>query len=478
MMLTGMLVALPLLVMPFEMQDYQFARSFIAPATFSFLCGMLLFIMGRNSKGTDDNFSWKISMQHSSAIVLFAWIWGILIGAIPFFVSGQLGLVQSMFESISGWTTTGLSVMDVSTTPKIFLFHRSFMQFCGGLGFVMMMNMLTQEKQSMRLYHAEGHDDKLLPNLRKTTQLIFLMYGSLLAAGTVLYRIVGMRIFDSLLHAMCALSTGGFSTRLLSIGEYNSIGIELVTILLMLFGTTNFAVLFLLSRLKWKEVVRVSEVKLLFLLVMLGIPVFAFGLLQNHQYTDLQSIRIAAFNVISAISTTGYSSIDFSKLPAISLGIIILMMLIGGGIGSTAGGIKLERVCISFKVIAQSLRTRMNPTRSIHLGYYYKAQGKVILDDKAILETTAYVLSYLTIMAIGTLLLSFTAHATLTDALFEFASAFGTVGLSIGITTANLNDGALLIEMFAMILGRLEIFIVFIAIHSSIELLRLKAKRR
>lgn len=477
MMLIGILVLIPLLIVPFDVQNYHFAWNFVVPAVFSLLCGFLLFLYGGRRSVTAGSLGWKTSIQQSSIIVLFAWVWGICIGAFPFFASGQLGLIQSLFESISGWTTTGLSVMDTSVTPKIFLFHRSFMQFCGGLGFVMMMNMFIQEKQSMRLYHAEGHSDKLVPNLRKTTQLIFIMYGGLLIAGTMLYQIVGMNFFESLLHAMCALSTGGFSTRLGSIGEYNSIGIELVTILLMVFGTTNFAVLFLIFKMKWRQVVRVSEVRLLVGLLCLGIPVFAFGLQKSHQYMGMDAFRIAVFNVISALSTTGYSSIDFREMAPASLGVIVLMMLIGGGIGSTAGGLKLERAYIGLKVIALHFRTRINPARSIHPGFFYKAQGKYMIDNKVILETSAHILCYLSIVGIGTILLATTANTNLLDALFEFASAFGTVGLSIGITNPNLGSAALLVEMFAMVLGRLEIFIVFIAIHSSIELMQLRQQK-
>ena len=130
--------------------------------------------------------------------------------------------------------------MDVTVTPHIYLFHRSFMQFCGGLGFVLMMMLLVQGKQSMNLFNAEGHPDKLKPNLKKTAQAIGLMYGGFLVAGTAAYVVSGMDVFGAICHAMCALSTGGFSTKLNSIGEYASLPIEGVTIVLMLIGTTNF----------------------------------------------------------------------------------------------------------------------------------------------------------------------------------------------------------------------------------------------
>lgn len=474
MVLTGILVSVPLLVLPYFTPELGYAWAFLIPSSFSLISGFLLFTLGKFIKGLYDNSSWKLSMQKSSILVLFAWTWGILVGAIPFVLSNQLGLIQSLFESISGWTTTGLSVMDVSVTPRIFLFYRSFMQFCGGLGFVMMMNVFVQEEQSMRLYHAEGHSDKLLPNLRKTSQLILLMYSILLVGGTLSYIFTGMGVFESLMHSMCALSTGGFSTRLWSIGEYNSLGIELVTIVLMLFGTTNFAVLFLIFRFKWKQTVKVSEVRLLFWLLLFGISIFAFGLFQTHQFTGVDSLRVSVFNVVSALSTTGYSSIDFSKIPSVSLGVIILMMLIGGGIGSTAGGIKLERIFISLKVIALHFHTRIHPSRNIHPGYYCKAQGKFMIDDKLIIETTAHVISYLSIIIIGAFALAITSGATFQEALFEFSSAFGTVGLSIGITNPSTNIGTLLVEMLGMVLGRLEIFIVIVAFKSSFELIRTK----
>lgn len=164
MLLSGLLVVVPLIILPFYTQDKSYALSFIIPSISSVAIGAIACLVGRKD---DSKFEWRSSMQRGSLTVLFAWGWGVLIGALPFVMSGQLTFVQALFEAVSGWTTTGLSVMDVSVTPHIFLFHRSFMQFCGGLGFVMMMVMLVQDKQSMNLYNAEGHPDKLMPNLKK-----------------------------------------------------------------------------------------------------------------------------------------------------------------------------------------------------------------------------------------------------------------------------------------------------------------------
>lgn len=470
MVLVGMLVAMPLVVLPFYPEDEIYAPSFAVPAVFSILAGIVVCLSTGHSK--DGNFEWKATMQRSSLTVLFAWICGILVGAVPFIISGQLSYLQAIFESISGWTTTGLSVMDVSVTPHIFLFHRSFMQFCGGLGFVMMMVMLVQGKQSMNLYNAEGHPDKIMPNLRKTAQAIFLMYSSFLAAGTYLYRIAGMNLFDAVLHAMCALSTGGFSTKLNSIGEYNNIPVEIITIILMLIGTTNFAVLMLLAKLKLRQIFRVSEVKFMLLILLVIVPLTGMSLSSELNMSMEEGFRHAVFDVASALSTTGYSTMSYTSWPPFAIGVLILMMLTGGGIGSTAGGIKMSRVYIMMRVALLNIRKRISPARKIEAPYYIKAQGKTSIDHALINDTVGFIVCYLGIFIVGTMLTALTAECTLTEAMFEFASALGTVGLSIGITSPSAAPGTLVVEMFGMLLGRLEIFIVLIGIYSGINVLK------
>jgi len=474
MLLIGLLVAIPLVIVPFYPQDSVFAVSFIFPSLFSILAGSIVCLVGKKD---DSEFEWRSSMQRSSITVLFAWGWGVLVGAIPFVISGQLTFVQALFESVSGWTTTGLSVMDVSATQHIFLFHRSFMQFCGGLGFVMMIIMLVQDKQSMNLYNAEGHPDKLLPNLKKTARTICLMYNSFLFAGIVAYVIAGMSLFDAINHSMCSLSTGGFSTRLNSIGEYNSFSIEIITIILMLIGTTNFAVLSLLTRRKWRQVIRVSEVKFMFLLLLAFVPITAFSLISDMNMSIGEGLRRALFDVSSALSTSGYSSMSYASWPPLSISMLILTMLIGGGIGSTAGGIKLSRVYLMLRITLQNIRKRLLPPRNVESPYYFRAQGKTKIDSELAMDTTGFVSSYLCLYIIGTLLLTVTADCSLAEAMFEFASSLGTVGLSIGLTCPSTGAATLVVEMVGMIFGRLEIFIVFICAYSIGSALKQKLER-
>lgn len=469
MLLVGVLVSVPLIVLPFYPGEAVFTLPFVLPALGSAAAGGAVCLRRENNGGQTE---WRSTLRQSSLTVLFAWGWGVLIGALPFVIGDQLTFVQALFEAVSGWTTTGLSAMDVTLTPHIYLFHRSFMQFCGGLGFVMMMIALIQGKQSMNLYNAEGHPDKLRPNLKHTAQSIFLMYNGFLAAGTAAYVLAGMNVFDGVCHAMCALSTGGFSTRLNSIGEYNSLPIEVVTIVLMLIGTTNFAVLMLLVKGKWRQAIRVSEVKFMLLLLLVFVPLTALSLAGGMGMSAGEGFRRAFFDVSSALSTTGYSSMSYVFWPPLAVGVLILMMLIGGGIGSTAGGIKLTRVYLMLRFAILNIRRRLSPARSVEAPHYIKAQGKTPIDDALAADTTGFVVCYLVLFLAGTLLITVTARCSLTEAMFEFASALGTVGLSIGLTTPATGAATLIVEMFGMMLGRLEIFIVLIGAYSGFSMLK------
>ena len=463
MILIGLLVIAPLAILPFYPQDMGCAVFFLLPGLLSVLAGGLVCAFGkREAYFSSDRLT---AHRHSNNSVLFTWFWGIAVGAMPFFLSGQLKFVQSLFESVSGWTTTGLSVMDVTQTSHIFLFYRSFMQYCGGLGFVMMMVMLVSGKRTMDLFNAEGHPDKLMPNLKRTAQTVFEMYIIFLILGTVAYVVCGMPLFDSLCHAMCSLSTGGFSTRLNSIGEYHSLPIEIVTIVLMLIGATNFAVLLLLLRRKWRQAMQVSEMRFLFLLLLIFVPLMALSLSRELGMGLGEGLRHALFNASSALSTSGYVTMSYESWPSCAIGLMTLLMLIGGGIGSTAGGLKLTRVYLILRMIGLNVKRKLLPQRCVDAPTYVKAQGRTKIDEELCSDTVGFVGCYLLLFIAGVLLLTQTAGCGLETAMFEFASALGTVGLSIGLTGTTTNNATLVVEMVGMILGRLEIFIVLTGVY-------------
>lgn len=343
------------------------------------------------------------------------------------------------------------------------------MQYCGGLGFVLMMVMLVSGKRSMDLFNAEGHPDKLMPSLKQTAQTIFEMYIVFLILGTAAYAVCGMPLFDSLCHAMCSLSTGGFSTKLNSIGEYHSLSIEIVTIVLMLIGTTNFAVLLLLLRGKWRQAAKVSEVRFLFLLLLIFVPMMALSLSGGLGLGVGESLRHALFNAASALSTTGYATMPYESWPSFAIGLMILLMLIGGGIGSTAGGLKLTRVYLILRMVGLNIKKKLHPQRCVDAPTYVKAQGRTKIDEELCSDTVGFVGCYLLLFIVGTMLLTLTSGCALEKAMFEFASALGTVGLPIGLTGSMANNATLIVEMVGMILGRLEIFIVLTGAYCGLH---------
>lgn len=324
----------------------------------------------------------------------------------------------------------------------------------------------------MNLYSAEGHPDKIMPNIKRTAQAIFVIYNICLLLGSIAYYAAGMTWFDSICHCMCSLSTGGFSTKLMSIGEYDSLSIEIITIVLMLIGTTNFAALLLLARGKVRSFFRVSEVKFMFILLAIFIPPTAVSLANGLGISFWEGMRKSAFDVVSALSTTGYSTMSYADWPDFAIGVLILMMIIGGGIGSTAGGIKISRVYLMLRLCALQIKKKLAPGSSIETSYYIKASGKTPIDDEVADDTTGFVIAYFFIYVIGTLAMTVTADCTLTEAMFDFASSLSTVGLSIGITGPMTNDATLVVEILGMMLGRLEIFIVVIGLTFGFKKLK------
>lgn len=467
--LIGILILCPLIVLPFYPEDIVHAPNFLIPGLGSILLGILICLFLKK-KNTETNALY--TGYQGNLMVLYVWGYSFVVGGLPFLISGQLNFVQSVFESVSGWTTTGLSVMDVSQVTPIYLFYRAFMQFCGGLGFVMIMTAFIQGKLNMNLYYAEGHSDKMMPNLQHTVRAVVGVYLSCFAVGTIAYVICGMPIFDSITHTMCALSTGGFSNQVDSLGAYQSIPMEVVTIILMLIGTTNFYVLILAARRQWREVWKVSEVRFLAALLAIFVPILGCGLSVSLYCSLGEGMRLSVFNIVSALSTSGFSTMSYATWPEYAIAAMILLMLIGGGIGSTAGGIKLTRVLIILKASWQNVKKKISADRSYSKQYFYRPQGKTPIDANLLEGTTSFAAIYLILFVIGTIGISITTGANLSQSMFEFSSALGTVGLSIGLTGPQTDSATLLIEICGMVLGRLEIFVVLTGAYSAIALIK------
>jgi trk system potassium uptake protein TrkH len=460
------MLLIPLLLLPFFPGEIKYARFFIIPSAVSVALGFLLIKLFQKSEKL------PISYSIGATIVVFAWIYGWLAGAVPLYMCGQFSISQALFESMSGWTTTGLTVALPDQLPHIVVFWRSLMQYAGGFGFALVMMSLIIGVNTTGAFYAEGHTDEIVPHLRKSALIIIKIYLIYLAIGSISYVFAGMNFFDAVNHCMAALSTGGFSTHNDNISWYKSFPIEIVSIILMIVGNFNFAVHHLAFSGKWKSVLSNDEVRATFITLLIFIPLFFFAI-QPHSADygvggNSNVIRISVFECVSALTTTGFNSITYTSpiLPALPSFILILLMCLGGHTNSTAGGIKQYRVAVFFRAIYWSLKEMFLPRTAVMSFTVMKNENPSFLKDKNIREILLYICLFLATFAIGSLTLMFMGNSVI-QSMFEFSSAMGTAGLSTGITSVSTPAPVLWVLLAGMFLGRLEFFaILFVIIRA------------
>ncbi|WP_129595894.1 TrkH family potassium uptake protein [Anaerophilus nitritogenes] len=467
----GFALLLPLLLLPVYSQEANETAYFIIPSLIAICLG---YVMRRKLKCVKEV---TLTLQEGGVIVLLAWISATIFCAMPFIISGKLNFTQAVFEAVSGLTTTGLSVVDVTKTSHIFLMWRSIMQFIGGAGLAVIMLSAIIGPHGLGLYNAEARSDKLLPNVAKSTKLIMIIYTGYILSGIILYILAGMPWFDAINHSIAAVSTGGFSTRAESIGAYNSLSIELITLILMILGTINFAAHYVLLKGQIKKFFQIGEIRFMFFLLAFIVPLVAFFSLTRLYGSISQGIRVAIFELTSALSTTGFSTVGYTNWNGFAIFMMIVVMLIGGGAGSTAGGIKQYRVYVMLKSLVWNIKSYLLPKNSVRQDYVVRPDGKFYVSSEHKIETSNFITLYILTYIIGISILLIHGYS-LQDAMFEIASSLGTVGLSVGVTSADAPSMVLWTESFGMMLGRLEFFVVFFASMKIIKDIKFMIKRR
>lgn len=468
----GFLIVCPALLVFFFPAEWTFSQVFIFTGGAVFIMAFLLRMFFRPSP--ED----ALGYDEGAVIVVLSWIVAIIAGSVPFASSG-LNWTQAIFEATSGWTTTGLSVVDVAKASPLILFFRSLMQLAGGAGLAILMLSALTGPAGISLTAAEGRQDQLVPNVRQSTRLVVSLYLCYVLAGILALKLAGMEWFSAVNHAFCALSTGGFSTRLESIGNWNSAQIEWITMVLMLLGTTNFLISYALLKGKIRQALRNGEIHLLAVATFLFCgALFWTTTRQIFPEFGLQ-LRTALFQTLSALSTTGYSTVDLRTWTDSSWLFMIILMLIGGGVGSTAGGIKQYRICVLLTGISWNVKRYFLPEGAVNQPVIWLGEKRKQLTDEQFRHIGLHVFLYLTLWLMGSCALTFYGHS-MAESLFEFASTIGTVGLSVGITSAQASPGQLWVQIFGMILGRLEFWVIFfglIKLGRDIAALTCKARK-
>jgi trk system potassium uptake protein TrkH len=456
--LCGLLQLVPLLALIAWPREAHTAPAFLVPGLALAAVGLLL---GRLLRPRPAR---ALSVTDGGIVVLAGWVVVTLVSALPFQRILGLSFSQACFESVSGWTTTGLSVVDVERAPHVILLWRSLMQLAGGAGMAILLITLAGGPLGPGLATAEGRSDQLVPHVRRSARLVLTIYTGLAAAGVFAMWSAGMSGFDALNHAFAAVSTGGFSTRSASIGHFDSIAVEVVTLPLMILGSTNFQVTYLLLRGRLRPVLRNPEVRTFALLTGLVVPLLLILVTMRLHPESGRAVRVAIFEGVSALTTTGFSLTSYTRWPPIGILLLILLMLVGGATGSTAGALKQFRVYLLVKAAWWEVQRLCRPIRAVLDTSIWQGEERVPIPDRRVAQVAAFATLYVVTLILGTSVMVAYGYG-LQASLFEYASALGTVGLSVGVTSASTPAPVLWAEIGGMLLGRLEILIVFVALH-------------
>ena len=437
------------------------SSSFFSSAIITIVIGVLTVL---TSLTKDKQLNLKQAFLFSS----LAWISIALFGSIPFMLSSlNLSFSESFFESMSGITTTGSTViLDLDTSPKSILLWRAIMQWLGGIGIIVMATTVLPllKVGGMQLFQLDtSGTEKILPKTVEISTLIITIYLSLTIACAFFYWAQGMSIFDSIAHSFTTLATGGFSTHNDSIGYFNSPGIEITATVFIILGSIPFIAY--LKFIKGNKKIFLQDVQVkgfIYLLIASVFVMFLYLFLNNSELSFLDNLRISSFNVLSILSGTGYVTDDFGLWGKFPLIFFLFLMFIGGCAGSTTCGIKIFRLQILFIFLKTQIKKLIYPN-SIFLVNYNKQK----IEDSFINSVLIFIFSYLFIFLIISILLSISGLDFL-SAISGAATAISNVGPGLGEMIgpngnfSQVSEISKWILSFAMLLGRLEIFAVLV----------------
>lgn len=406
-----------------------------------------------------------LTKKDSYVIVCFAWIFLAIFGCLPYLFSGAIPhVVNALFESMSGFTTTGSSILtDIEILPKSILFWRSLTHWIGGIGIIVLVIIIMPSLQigSYQMFTLESSlQDKIKPQIKSVGRRLFLIYILLTVAEIVLLLLGRMNLFESVCHAFGTVATGGFSPKNDSIASYSPY-IQYVISIFMLLAGMNFVVHYYLFKRDFKKVKRNEEMKFYLTVVGAITLIITLILIVKMNLPVEKAFRDSFFQVVSIITCTGFATTDYLQWPVIGWGIIFLCMFFGGSTGSTAGGIKMARHLVLFKNLKVNIRHMVS--RNVIVPLKINDHTISVEENSSILS---FIATYLIFFIIGSLMLvglgvdGKTAASSIATCMAGIGPGIGTVGPVSNF--AHLPDLAKLILSFFMLLGRLEIYTVIV----------------
>ncbi len=452
------------MLVPYLLQIFfdENSHSFLSSSLITIFIG-ILFILTNFQK------EYRLNLQQTFLFSTLAWISIAIFGSIPFiFSSLNLSFSDAFFESMSGITTTGSTIIEnLDKTPKSILLWRAIMQWLGGIGIIVMaITVLPLLKVGgMQLFKIESSDnpEKILPRTIEIASIIISIYLVLTFSCAILYWVFGMSIFDSIAHSMTTIATGGFSTHNDSIGYFKNSNIEIIATIFIILGSIPF--ISYLKLIKGNKKIFFQDVQIrgmIYLLIISSIIMFVYLLFNNQEIFLIERLRIATFNVVSILSGTGYVTDDFSLWGKFPLIFFLFLMFIGGCAGSTACGIKIFRIQILFLFLNNQIKKLISPN-SIFIMKYNKQK----ISERFMNSVIIFIFAYLFLFVIISMLLSITGLDFL-SAISGAATSISNVGPGLGeMIGPNGNFKAIpdiskWILSFGMLLGRLELFAVLV----------------
>ena len=480
--LIGAICLLPLLMLFAYPHEAGVAPDFIIPGVSAVAGGIgLSFLIFKRDKT-------QLGKFQDSALLVLVWFAAILVGAVPFILrgvfttdhEGMMSFSDAVFESTSGYSASGLTLFKFDESLPgyhIFTTYRSLLLLFGGIGLVLIVTSALSDRYGLKLYTAEGHNDKLVPNLVKSARLILAIYVGYIILGMLSYFFIGgMELFDAFNHSIAAVATGGFSTKaggipeIIAAGGNNSIGvpvnavvINVTSVILMILGATNFMLHLFIFRGKFKAIFKDCEIRFFALVTLIFVPLF-FAAIFSQGINGLTSLGEGTFLFFTSITTTGFSTInDIKTLGEASIILSVVMMCIGGGMGSTAGAIKQYRLVLAFKSLYWAIRDRLAPSNKVYPHNVFRLGVDKEVAREEVYESYGYMVVYIAALLAGTILIVIQGRGQIqgADALFEFASALSGTGLSVGVTGYSTSINWILVV--GMFIGRLEILPVYFA---------------
>lgn len=456
-LITGIFQLFPLLIAVIDHEPRNIL-AYIESLCLILLVGSALLLFSRGGNR-------MFSAQEGFAATGLSWIFMSAFGALPFFLSGQIpSYVDAFFEMVSGFTTTGASILtDVEALSRCNLFWRSFSHWLGGMGvLVFLLAVVPGARKNggtgIYLMRAESPGpsvDKLTPHLRQTAMILYGIYILLTALCIVCLLLGGMPVFDSFCIAFGTAGTGGFAIKNSSMGGYSCFLQTVVTVFMFLFGV-NFSLYYMLLLRKFKAVFKNEELRLYFGIAAGSIVLIAINISRMYN-TVYEAVHHAAFQVVSIMTTTGYGTVDFEQWPAFSKAILLSLMFIGASAGSTGGGLKVSRVLLLMKSIRRTIRKALHPRRVQPVYMDGRAVSEEVCDN-----VNAYLAIYCVILVLSFAVISVDGFSIGTN-FSAVASCFNNIGPGFELVGATQNfsiysDLSKIILSLDMLLGRLEIF--------------------